>query len=107
MPSYLTTADWVVAQLRREDWIRRHQLATLLKDRKERMYAQVVKKMSPIELLEGMDTGISASPFTVVVARDIKRSGYKQLTLNMFFKRVPAKPAYKQVTLHRYFKRKA
>ena len=110
MPTYPTTADWVVAQLRREDWIQRHNLANLLKNERPRVYSQVVKKMHPSELLEGTNTGISASPCTIIVAGDIHRPGYKQTSLFKYFKRVkrvPPKPAYNQLTLHRFFKKKA
>ena len=31
MPSYRTTADWVVAQLRKVDWVTRHNMVERLK----------------------------------------------------------------------------
>ena len=47
MPTYLTHVDWVVAQLRREDWVTRHALVNRLRVTKYATYLKIIERMSP------------------------------------------------------------
>ena len=104
MPSYLTTADYAVSILRKEDWVSRHILLDRLKINRNRVYIDAIKRLSPDEALLGEATGIPIGK-TIFVAKDIKRKNYKQLTLHKFFKPAPKKSPYIQMAIHDYFRR--
>ena len=102
MPTYLTHVDWVVAQLRREDWSTRHTLVKRLQVKKNAMYLKILERMSPDELINGECTGVVGSR-DVLVARDKPRKAYKQLSLHRYFYPKPKKQPFKQLTLDMYF----
>ena len=106
MPTYLTHVDWVVAQLRREDWIGRHALVQRLRITKPGLYAKILERMSPDELINGECGGVAANRDAAIVSKDKPRKAYKQLTLHRYFYPKPKKEPYLQLSLHKFFKRR-
>lgn len=107
MPTSKTTAQYVVSQLRREDWVSRHDYASRIKMSRPAIYGQVCKLMHPSELLDGLSTGMTLSKNRVVVALDKDRKKLRgtQRTLHEFFLLKPKKPQYVQQTLRMFFRR--
>ena len=105
MPTYNTTADWVVSLLRREDWVSRHQLLERLRINRHNVYVGVVKRLSPDEAVQGEATGMPVVANRIVVCKDTQRKTYKQTTLHKFFKKAPKKSPYIQTTIDTYFRR--
>ena len=103
MPTYNTTADWGVAQLRRVDWVSRHEMIQGVAIAKPRLYSDICKRMSPSELLDGIATGKRLCDGSTIVLMDKDRQTYRQTTLWRYFKRAVKKPAFKQLKLDMYF----
>ena len=71
MPSYNTTADWCVAQLRKEGWVSRNIMVKRLQTSRPRVYEGIVLRMSPDELLAGEGSGVHSAPDSVIILKDI------------------------------------
>jgi len=106
MSSYHTTADWAVAQLRRADWISRHEMIDGLSISKPALYAQICKRMAPSELLDGKASGVRIGERTPIILPDKARKGYRQLSLHSYFRPMVKKPQYKQLRLDQSFQKR-
>ena len=107
MPSYLTHVDWVVAQLRREDWVGRHALVSRLRITKPGLHAKILQRMSPDELVDGEFGAVAMPPgVRAIVAKDKPRKAFKQQTLHRSFYPKPKKEPYRQLSLHSFFLKK-
>ena len=105
MPTYNTTADWAVAQLRQNDWVTRHEMIRGFDISRPRLYDQICKRMSPSELICGTASGVQADHATIIL-KDKVRKHYKQTSLHMYFRRAVKKPKFKQLTLDTFFSRR-
>ena len=69
------------------------------------LYLKIVERMSPDELIHGECGGVRCSQ-DVLVAKDKPRKAYKQLSLHRYFYPKAKKAPYKQLTLDMYFKKR-
>ena len=98
MPTYHTTADWVVAQLRKEDWVTRNMVADRLKISRPRVYEGIVKRMGPCELLAGECTGPAMGRTTIIISKGSTKAKYKQTTLYEYFHPKVSKDKQRKLT---------
>ena len=98
-----STAKFAVAQLRRLDWIQRHEYFEKIGKFNPILMHNVQLAMSPDELMTGLSTGLKALPGDVIVMKDRARKKHHmvQATLDMYF-HVKKRRVY-QATLDMFF----
>ena len=101
---YNETLKYVLVQLRKMTWWKRHIQLDALAFNRPRAFTRIINRMSPDECLYGLSTG-SKSDGTVIVLKDKpgnKRNECKlrQKSLHDYFQARHKK----QVTLYKYFK---
>ena len=105
MPKYTQWDVQLAAWLCQVDWQLRHSTYMRLKRQRPVVAAKIRQQLSPDELLEGENTGITAMG-AVIPLFDAKR--WKQLKLTDFFKKKPKaqtpKPFSRQLKITSFFK---
>ena len=87
MPPHNSTVEYAATQLRRMDWIIRHKWMARLQVKKPKVYDEILKIMTPDEMLDGKDTMPALAENTVIVMKNRpKMKHLVQTKLTKYFK---------------------